>query len=454
MKGAKVTVVEAESRVGGHASTIRVGDCYADLAPHTFHPRKGEITQLVEQVMGTALLKKKQNTQMRLTGKLFDYPLNVPSLLRGLSPFLSMKVLWDFAKANVSGKLRPRPERTFEEWCLKRFGKTLSDLCFLNYSRKVWGRSTAELSADLAQQKLTKLNLKDLLVKLIWSRSDEEPLYAKEFYYPELGIGQLWETVAEQIRALGGEIILKSEVTKIEVNNGKVVSVSTEGAKPSKLAYPFIVSTIPISTLILALAPLVPATVKAAAEGLKFRSLLLLFMVVNRPRVLESQWIYFLDDDFTFNRISDQKTLSDKMTPPGKTVLCVEKNCDAGDELWNAPVEQHFEKAIQELEGAKMLSREDVESYQLSKIKFAYPIFDLTFRSNLDIVMEYISSLNGIITVGRPGLYLNNDMHDSMEMGFMAAAYALNHHDDQDDVRDWYTQISEYKQRKGWERRS
>jgi hypothetical protein len=52
------------------------------------------------------------------------------------------------------------------------------------------------------------------------------------------------------------------------------------------------------------------------------------------------------------------------------------------------------------------------------------------------------------LSVGRPGLYLNNDMHDSMKMGIMAARHILEgfRHDQKITIRRWYEQISIYKE--------
>jgi protoporphyrinogen oxidase len=157
-----------------------------------------------------------------------------------------------------------------------------------------------------------------------------------------------------------------------------------------------------------------------------------------------------LDDEFTFNRISEQKAMSEKMVPRGKTVLCVEKNCDFNDSIWNASAEQHFAKAMEELEEANLVSREEVEGYDVAKVRYAYPVFEVDFQNRLDSVMRYLAGVERLITVGRSGLYLNNDMHDSMEMGLMAGRYVLRCLNQEQTSRPWYEEVSAYKYAKGW----
>jgi len=450
--GVEVDVIEVGPQVGGHASTIKIGDnIFADLAPHAFHIKDTEVTAFVEELMGSSLRKIRSDTSMRINGKNFNFPLNIPNLLRGLNPFLSMRIVFDYMSANLKSKMFNVPERSFADWCTKRFGRTLADLCFLNYTRKVWGRNPSELSATLAKQKLVKLNLKDLIVKLIGFQGQEQPVYFREFYYPEEGIGQLWKTLASHVQKHGGRIQLELGVQQIEPNDGKITALHVrENVVKEFPDRDWIISTIPITTLIGGLGTLVPHEVQAAAGRLKFRSLILLFLVVARERVLQPQWIYFLDDEFTFNRLSDQKAMSEKMLVPDKTVLCFEKNCEHNDNIWNATPEEHLNKAIEELEQAKLLSRNEIESYDIFKIRYAYPQFDLEFQNNLNTIMQHLTGIERLLTVGRPGLFLNNDMHDSMEMGIMAAKYVMDHLGSDRTSQNWYSQISDYKRAKGW----
>jgi len=452
--GIEVDVIEAEPLVvgGGHASTIKIGDeLYADLAPHAFHIKKSEGTSLVEELMGPALRRVRSDTQMRIKGRNFDFHLNVPNLLRGLNPFISTRIVFDCLIANLKSKIFDVPERSFADWCTKRFGRTLSDLCFLNYTEKVWGRSPSELSSALAKQKLVKLNLKDLFVKLIGFGGQEQPVYFRKFYYPEQGIGQLWNALANDIKRQVDRIHLEFRAAHVEPKERRVAALHVRNdTMKNSLDTSWIVSTVPITTLVEMVRSVVPRTVQTAANSLRFRSLILLYVIIRKERVLKPQWIYFLDNEFTFNRVSDQKTMSEKMLPPGRTILCMEKNCDFNDDVWNTTPEEHLTKALEELEQAKLISRDEVDGYNIAKIRNAYPVFDLGFQNNLSAVMQYFEGVENLLTVGRPGLYLNNDMHDSMEMGLMAARHVLECIGRDKTSRRWYEQISAYKDAKEW----
>jgi protoporphyrinogen oxidase len=144
--------------------------------------------------------------------------------------------------------------------------------------------------------------------------------------------------------------------------------------------------------------------------------------------------------------------MSEKMLTPGRTVLCMEKNCNFNDCVWNASAKEHFAKAVEELEQAKLISRDEIEGYSIARVRHAYPVFDIGFQDNLGIVMQYLAGVENLLTVGRPGLYLNSDMHDSMEMGLMAARYVMDCLGQGQRVQSghWYERISGYKTTKGW----
>ena len=52
-----------------------------------------------------------------------------------------------------------RPERSFEDWVVNRFGRELFEIFFKSYTEKVWGMPTSEISADWAAQRIKGLSL-------------------------------------------------------------------------------------------------------------------------------------------------------------------------------------------------------------------------------------------------------------------------------------------------------
>ncbi len=60
----------------------------------------------------------------------------------------------------IKAQIRPiRPERSFEDWVVNRFGRLLFEIFFKTYTEKVWGMPTHEISADWAAQRIKGLSL-------------------------------------------------------------------------------------------------------------------------------------------------------------------------------------------------------------------------------------------------------------------------------------------------------
>src|SRR5258708_32262589 len=60
----------------------------------------------------------------------------------------------------------------------------------------------------------------------------------------------------------------------------------------------------------------------------------------------EDTWFYLLDKEFVFNRVTEQKNLSEITMEPGKTVLSFELTCRMGDEYWQMSDQQLYELAL------------------------------------------------------------------------------------------------------------
>ena len=113
-----------------------------------------------------------------------------------------------------------RPEKTLEDFFLNRFGRELYLTFFKSYTEKVWGVSCKELSAEWGAQRVKGLSItkaiqhalrKIFRIGALSGKSVETSLI-EQFLYPTFGPGQMWETVAEQVRRLGGEIRTEHEV--------------------------------------------------------------------------------------------------------------------------------------------------------------------------------------------------------------------------------------------------
>jgi protoporphyrinogen oxidase len=109
------------------------------------------------------------------------------------------------------------------------------------------------------------------------------------------------------------------------------------------------------------------------------------------------------------------------MSPPGKTSLFIEFFCWKDDEIWNMSKEDLFEVAITWLDKLDLVRREEVIDIFHIRKDNAYPVYDLNYKENLDIVKKYLDSIENLIYIGRPGRFKYTNQDHSLEMGILAA---------------------------------
>jgi len=137
--GAKVDLIERMPFVGGMSTTITLDGCRVDYAPLVFQFKEGEALSLVKRLLRDDLTKVRSKTKMRIRNRDFDYPLRIGNLMRGLPVGLSLRIVVDYLYALLKSKIVDSADISFHDWCTKRFGRSLADLCFLSYTEKVWG---------------------------------------------------------------------------------------------------------------------------------------------------------------------------------------------------------------------------------------------------------------------------------------------------------------------------
>ena len=424
--GCSVTVLERDQAVGGMGKTITLGKYRVDYGPHTFHiretPESRAIIDAIKPFFGDEPLILTRGTRVLLRGKYYVYPLEVLQVLRGVSPMLAARILFDYALATLRSTLTPpEKEHSFEEWGVRNLGRTLYDLCFGLYSARVWGLPTSQISSKQAQR-VAKLNLRNIVLRTLGIKADPATYFTK-YMYPRQGISVLYEGMAKEVRKAGNTILLESPAVRLEREGDRVARVVfTREGREETLACDGVISTLPLPQLVSIIAPVLPASVADHAARLRYRSLKLIYLALKRPVLTDFHWVYLLDDHFRVNRVSEQKNVSPDMVPSDRTVLCVELSLWRDEPLWRASDEEIYRLALRDvMKMGYSLGEDDVEEYYVAEIPTAYPVYELNFEDHLIPVLEGVHQVPNLLTLGRHGLFLNNSMDDNVLLGMKVA---------------------------------
>jgi len=195
----------------------------------------------------------------------------------------------------------------------------------------------------------------------------------------------------------------------------RYVKEGREQAVPVSL----VVNTIQLPNFVKLLGEQAPFIARHHASKLRYVSLVLVFIEFSVDRVGEDNWFYLLDKEFVFNRVTEQKNLSEETMEPGKTVLSFELTCRIGDDYWNMSDEQLFELALGDCRRVPTLARliPQVTDHLVRRAPSVYEIYIKHFDNHAEVVLGYVQELENAVTIGRRGLFLQGDMHQSVEMG-------------------------------------
>jgi len=414
--GERFTVVEKDEQVGGLAKTYQFGEFRTDNGPHRFFSQNRYLYDFIEDLLGEKWITVDRYTRFYIDGKFYQYPVEWKDALSKIGFLKAGVAFLDYLAARI--KYRNKDLENFEDFAISNFGRTLAEFNMLNYTEKIWGLPCSQLSVDWAQQRIKGLTLRSLLANAIFKRSGPKSL-VDQFYYPNMGTGLIYEAIKDKISE-ENQILLSNEPVKF-LHDGKNISevILKNGesfSKPRK-----VISSIPMTSLLDMLDPDPPSEVSQAMSRLRYRSQAYLFLTLDKCSISKDQWIYFPDRDVPFGRISEMRNFSELMSPPGKTSLFIEFFCWKDDEIWNMSKEDLFEVAITWLDKLDLVRREEVIDIFHIRKDNAYPVYDLNYKENLDIVKKYLDSIENLIYIGRPGRFKYTNQDHSLEMGILAA---------------------------------
>jgi len=428
---AGVTVVERENLVGGLAASFEHDGLIFDYGSHRLHPAaSAEIIEELHRLLGSDLLDRPRNGRIRLQGRYVKFPLRPTDLFLHLPPKFVMGCMSDMLRKCVGRKSSDSQAASFADVLMAGLGKTMCNEFYFPYAEKLWGLSPRAISPVQALRRVSANSPTRVLKKVLSLMPGFKKKGAGRFFYPRHGFGQISEALAEEVRRLGGCIRLGATVEQIRLDEGRVASLdlaSTDGRTAAgsgaseSLPGKFVFSTIPAPLLMRLLRPAIPAELKETCAKLRYRAMVLHYLVLQTPQFTPYDAHYFPGREFLFSRLSEPKNYSVASEPAQWTGLCAEIPCQQGDSVWNASESELTKRVVAELAKADLPVQCPVRSAFVRRLPQAYPVYDLEYAERFQAMDAYLGGLQGLITLGRQGLFAHDNTHHTIEMGWRAS---------------------------------
>ncbi len=460
--GIKPVILEATDQIGGISRTARFKDNRIDIGGHRFFTKIPEVEKIWTELMpiqgansfddeklgrvkelssngpdpekeDKVMLRRDRVSRIFYLKKFFDYPISVK-----YQTFANMglKRTIHAGFGYLKSMLHKRKENSLEDFYINRFGEPLYKMFFEDYTEKLWGIHPSKIDSSWGAQRVKGLSILKLLTtalsKPFVKNQKVETSLIESYIYPKFGPGQYWETMAEEIKKLGGEIILNAEVNEITTDSIdgkkiiKSVTFSENGVKKN-VSGDYYLSSMPIKDLIQAMPEDTPKNVKEIASGLPYRDFITVGLLVNKLKIKNTTnkktlgnivpdcWIYIQEREVKLGRLQIFNNWSPYMLkdPEHNVWIGLEYFCTEGDKMWNTPDDEFIKFAIDELAQIGIIDKNDVLDSVRIKMKKAYPAYFGTY-DRFSEVQDYLESFDNLYCIGRNGQHRYNNMDHSM----------------------------------------
>jgi protoporphyrinogen oxidase len=391
------------------------------------------------------MLVRERLSRIYFLRKFFTYPIQLSiDTLRKLGVGTTISILVSYLQAQASPR---KPETSLEDFMINRFGKTLYNLFFKDYTEKVWGVPCHEIPAEWGAQRIKGVSIRKAVQHAIQSavkknkksgdiaQKDTETSLIEQFLYPKLGPGQLWEEVARQVQEMGGTILMNHDVISVNTQDGKVVAVEAfnkSDLQTVELKGDYFFSTMPVKELIASMDADVPQNVREVAGGLQYRDFITVGILLKnlseqdkrtgkwKPLQLKDTWIYIQEKDVKVGRLQLFNNWSPYLVKdPNTAWVGMEFFCNETDDFWKLPDEKIAALAIRELQKIGLANNNDVLDSTVLRVEKTYPAYFGAYE-RFDEVKQYINTFPNLFLVGRNGMHKYNNADHSMLTAMVA----------------------------------
>ncbi len=419
-QGVGVELFEASDCMGGLARSFPLWGQTVDLGPHRFFSKVRRVNELWLDVAGSDYAMVKRTTRIYYDGKFFHYPLQPANALAQLGPVEALRCVTSYLREQLSPSSKP-PYDTFEDWVVNRFGRRLYEIFFRTYSEKLWGILCTELDSDFAAQRIKRLDLMEAIKNAIRAGQSGQGhrTLVDEFAYPLQGTGMIYERMAERVREAGGKIHLKTPVRRVVTRDGRACALELEDG--TERHFDCIISSMPISLLVTRL-PEVPDAVREAAQWLRFRNTILVYLHVAEDGLFPDQWLYIHSANLQMGRVTNFRNWVPALCGDATgSILALEYWANDDDPLWDEDSEALIRMAERELRTTGLIQDASILDGYVHKIRRCYPVYNRGYREALAPVREYLRGIDGLFAIGRYGAFKYNNQDHSILMGSLAA---------------------------------
>ncbi len=394
----EINIFEKENEIGGLLRSYKINKIYYDVGPHIIFSRNKEILKKILQVLGSNKIKIRRsnkilynkNTYIKYPFENELYKLPKKDLKFALDKFLKNK----FSNIKI---------KTMKDFFLKNFGEGIFNLYLGPYNNKIWKMNTSKLDTQMVER-IPRPPDEDIInsAKGVVTEGYKHQLY---FHYPKKGgIQSLLNAFRNKLKNKV-KIVKPIKIKKInKIRNSFLINSNRGNFKADK-----IFSTIPLNEFYRLFNE--KETIKKISNKLQYNSIIIAMVNVKGNVGGDNFALMVPNKNIIFHRISKLDFLGKNYSIKNTTTFQIEITYKNTSKIAKMRDSELFRKTISGLKELNLIKKSsDVNFKNLKKFKYAYVIYNLTHRKNVDQLLSHYRKKN-IEFLGRWGSweYLNSD---------------------------------------------
>ncbi len=384
---------EKEERLGGLCRSLKKRNYIFDYTGHLLHFSRKDVKNFVSG-LGLNLLRHERKAFILISGKMIPYPFQAN--IAYLEPNMAYKSLVSFLEREEKKNYRDSYEMF--SGC---FGKTMTELFFMPYNKKLWTKKPSEMSTEWAGRFVPRVSVEDVLRPFVFRDAGKKYGYNSIFYYPEGGIERLPEAIGEKLgSAFTGEKIKKIFYRENKIETDKKV-----------FYYDNLIYTVPLNEFPLYAYPPLRGTALTAFSSLKWAGVLDLEYGM-RGKSPGYHWVYLPEKKYLPYRVGCSSNFYG--TKKDYFSIYAEVSFNPAIKLSENKMGKIALKVLDQMKRSNLLDTSAVtEEIIYRKIDPAYVIYDHKRKDALKIIFKFLRNYS-IYPLGRYGSWEYSSMEESI----------------------------------------
>lgn len=362
-------IFESSANYGGLARSFKWHGFNCDFATHRFFTHNDEVRNTILSLVPMAHQIRRSKIFIRDTW--VNDPINPLDLINLIPLKDRIKLVFDLItqENNVSDA------NNFEEFVTKKYGALMHEIFFRPYTEKLFGIKAKDISLQWAKNKVRLIN------PFRKNKHNKKNTFGSYYYPVEGGYGVISDKLYQKVKR---NVLLESKIVKIIADEKEHIRIEYENLGVNNTyVCDVVISTLPLSTTSKLLGLDIP---------LSFRQVSSVYYWINKPKVMDYDWVYFIPDNIAINRLVEFKNLNPLDAPTDTTVICAEVT-NRGEDL--------HDQVLRDLIKVGLIKANEVLDSLVINENYGYPVYKVDEENKVIEVKNFIDKLENIHLLGR-----------------------------------------------------